>query len=190
MRSKAAAKRHWDGLIADLPEYDLILTRNPEPAKPRAYLSRRPEPATAPPVAKELFARPDFLKGEVDVIESAGALPGPSPAGQAVMEQYEPERVVVRTEAPAPAVLVLVDAFDPGWRATLDTGEVLPILRANLLMRAVVVPAGAHRVTFAYRTPFLEAGAAASAGGLLCALALLGGAWRSRLLRREGQAPI
>jgi hypothetical protein len=185
MRSKAAAKRHRDGLIADLPEYDLILTRNPAPAKPRAYLSRKPEPAAAPPVEKELFARPDFLKGEVDVIESAAALPGPSPAGQAVMEQYEPERVVVRTDTQAPAVLVLVDAFDPGWRATLDTGEVLPILRANLLMRAVVVPAGTHRVTFAYRTPFLEAGAVASAVGVALSFSLIGLARRGRPAGQE-----
>jgi uncharacterized membrane protein YfhO len=120
----------------------------------------------------------------VDLIETAGALPGPSAGGQARMERYEPERVVVRAETAAPAVLVLVDAFGSGWRATLETGEELPILRANLLMRAVVVPAGEHRVTFAYRTPLLEAGAAASAAGFLFALALPGSAWRRR--RRHG----
>jgi hypothetical protein len=184
LRSKVTDQRLLDRLVMELPEYDLLLTRNPVPPQPRAYLSRKPEPVVTPPAAEKFFVRPDFLSGEVDLIETAGALPGPSAGGQARVERYEPERVVVRASAPAPAVLVLVDAFDPGWQATLDTGEALPILQANLLMRAVVVPAGEHRVTFAYRTPLLEAGAAASAAGFLFALALLGNAWRHR--RRHG----
>jgi hypothetical protein len=121
-----------------------------------------------------LFERTDFLSGAVDVIETPDALPGPAAAGRADIAHYEPELVVVRTETSAPAVLVLVDAFNPGWRATLDTGEELPILRANILMRAVVIPAGIHDVTFSYRTPFLTAGVAATAAGILLALALIG----------------
>ena len=180
-RSLVTDRSLLDRPVGDVPDFDLVLVRNPVPVRPRAYLSRRPEPATAPPLQKELFARPDFLNGEVDVIESSGVtLPGPSPAGRAVIERYEPERVVVRTEASAPAVLVLVDAFDPGWRATLDAGDGLPILRANLLMRAVAVPAGTHRVTFVYRTPSLMEGTAASAAGVALPLVLIGFAWRRR----------
>jgi hypothetical protein len=180
LRSRITDQRLADSLVEELPEYDLVLARNPVPAKPRAYLSRKPEPASAPPAPDALFTRPDFLSGDVDVIETSDALPGAAAAGQAVVERYAPERVVVRTEAPAPAVLVLVDAFDPGWRAALDTGEALPILRANILTRAVVVPAGVHRVTFSYHTPLLKAGAGASATGVILSLALIGFAWRRR----------
>lgn len=180
LRSRITDPRLVGGLVQELPEYDLVLVRNPAPAKPRAYLSRKPEAVAAPPAPNALFTRPDFLSGEADVIESGGALPGPAAAGEAVVERYEPERVVIRTETPAPAVLVLADAFDPGWRATLETGSELAVLRANLLMRAVAVPAGSHRVTFSYRTPFLKAGAAASTAGLVISLALLGTAWRRR----------
>jgi hypothetical protein len=185
LRSKVADERLWKSLLMDLPEYDLLLARNPAPAKPRAYLSRRPEAALPPPAPEALFKRPDFLSGELDVIETTAPLPGPATAGTATVERYEPERVVIRTASPAPAVLVLVDAFDPGWRAALETGVALPVRRANLLMRAVVVPAGEHHVTFTYRTPLLEAGAWASAAGLALCLLLLGHTWRSRLLRRE-----
>jgi hypothetical protein len=60
-------------------------------------------------------------------------------------------------------------------------------MKANALVRAVVVPAGAHVVTFRYETPLLHAGAAASlVGGLLC-LGLTGHAWRQRR-RPEGNA--
>ena len=160
--------------VAELPEYDLRLIRNPVPAKPRAYLSARPERITAQVTPATLFERPDFLNGTVDVIETTDDVPAPAASGRADITRYEPERVRIRTETPAPAVLVLVDAFDRGWRATLETGEELPILRANLLMRAVVVPAGNHDITFSYRTPFLTAGLAATAAGLLLALALIG----------------
>ncbi|TAL11964.1 MAG: hypothetical protein EPO02_02970 [Nitrospirae bacterium] len=161
----------WSGaVVAELPDYDLALARNPVPVKPRAYLSRRPERAgpAADPVA--LLQRPDFLSGEVDVIETSDAtLPGPAHDGQAVIERYAPEEVRVRVTTPQPAVLVLLDAFDRGWTAALDDGTALPILRANGLVRAVVVPSGTHTATFTYRTPLLAAGAWASLVGLgLC----------------------
>jgi hypothetical protein len=163
--------RFAKAFVAQLPDYDLALFRNPVPAKPRAYLSRHPERAVLPfdPVA--LLKRPDFLNGEVDVIETTDAtLPGPALGGSAVIERYASEEVRVRVETPQPAVLVLLDAFDQGWTATLDGGIELPIMRADALVRAVAVPAGAHVVTFSYQAPLLRAGALASlAGTLICA---------------------
>ena len=38
----------------------------------------------------------------------------------------------------------------PGWTATID-GEATPIRPANLAMRAIAVPDGAHVVEFRYR---------------------------------------
>jgi hypothetical protein len=37
------------GLVGALPDFDLALSRNPVPPKPRAYLSRKPEPVASPP---------------------------------------------------------------------------------------------------------------------------------------------
>ena len=166
-------------LVAQLPPYDLALFRNPVPAKPRAYLSKRPEQANGPVDPAVLFARPDFLSGEVDVIEARGQpLPGPAVEGAAIIARYKPEEVQVRVTTPQPAVLVLLDAFDKGWTATLDGGTDLPIMRTNALVRAVVVPSGAHVVTFAYQTPLLKAGAWASLAGLAICLGLLADARR------------
>ncbi|MGH7260105.1 MAG: YfhO family protein [Nitrospiraceae bacterium] len=176
--------------IAAVPDYDLALVRNPYRVKPRAYVSRRPEPASAPVDLKALFARKDFLNGEVDVIEQAGRdLPGPSRDGTAEIIRYAPETVAVRVETPAPAVLILVDVFDAGWRAALETGEPMPILRANGAVRAVVVPGGAHVVTFTYETPWLRVGACVSAiGALLCAAVLVVG--RRRDVSFASPAPV
>ena len=41
-------------------------------------------------------------------------------AGRAESPSMGPDRVVVEAQANAPAHLVLVDAYDPGWRATVD----------------------------------------------------------------------
>jgi uncharacterized membrane protein YfhO len=46
-------------------------------------------------------------------------------------------------------------------------------MRANALVRAVVVPAGAHVVTFSYQTPLLKAGAWASLTGVLLCIGLI-----------------
>ena len=115
----------------------------------------------------------------MDVIEtSALTLPGPSTGGLATIERYVPEEVQVHVETPQPAVLILLDSFDKGWTATLESGDGLPIMRANMLVRAVVVPAGTHLVTFSYETPLLKAGAWASLVGLLLCVALLARARR------------
>jgi uncharacterized membrane protein YfhO len=62
---------------------------------------------------------------------------------------YEPERVVVETTGEADGWLVLTDAGYPGWRATVD-GASVEITRADVLFRAVPIPAGQHRVEFAH----------------------------------------
>ena len=169
------------GLIAELPDFDLILFRNPAPAKPRVYLSAQPERAATRTDPAALFARADFLSGEIDVIEApAATLPGPAATGRAIIERYEPEVVRVRVETPQPAALILLDAFDKGWTATIETGDELPIMRANALVRAVVAPAGSHEITFSYQTPLLKAGAWASLTGVLLCFGLIAHAQRRR----------
>ena len=176
------APRFAASVVAALPGYDLVLAHNPVPLKPRVYLSQRPERASSPVDPVVLLSRPDFLSGEVDVIETSDAtLPDPALSGSAVIERYAPEEVRVRVATPQPAVLILLDSFDKGWTATLESGLDLPIMRANALVRAVAVPAGTHLVTFSYQTPLLKAGAWASlAGVLLCTGILAHARWRLR----------
>ena len=172
-RVRVQDPRFAQGLVAELLDYDLALFRNPIPAKPRAYLSLKPERAASQPDPVTLIARPDFQNGEVDVIETAAAtLPGPVASGEVTIEQYAPEKVRIRVDTPREGVLVLLDSYAAGWHATLENGEQIPIMRANALVRAVVVPAGSHAVTFTYRTPLLAAGAWMSALGVAACLAM------------------
>ncbi len=81
----------------------------------------------------------------------------------------EPERLLVRTQADAEALVVVADALDPGWTATVD-GAPAPVLPVWGLVRGVRVPAGGpHLVEMRYRPAGWPAGAAVS---LLAAAAL------------------
>jgi len=71
-------------------------------------------------------------------IGQAGA---PSVSYTANILSYEPERVVVETSGASAGWLVLTDAWYPGWRATVD-GAPVEIARADVLFRAVPLPAG------------------------------------------------
>ncbi len=60
-----------------------------------------------------------------------------------------PNATTVGLDLVASGILTVTDTNYPGWRAFLD-GKEIPILKANYLFRAVVVPAGKHEVQFRY----------------------------------------
>jgi len=65
---------------------------------------------------------------------------------------WRPDRVDVEVDSSEPGVLVLHDAYYPGWVVEVD-GKPARILRADVLFRAVEVSEGHHRVVFTY-APF------------------------------------
>ena len=163
-------------LIATVPAFDLTLARNPARVTPRAYLSRRPE--FLPPLTPigSLLEREEFLNGEVDAIEGDGVvLPEGQVNGHATIVEYRPEEIRIEVETPQKAVLMLTDAFEPGWTARIEGGEMLEIFRANGLVRAVMVPPGRSQVLFQYETPWLRFGACLSGLGVFIVLLLFAG---------------
>jgi len=90
---------------------------------------------------------------------------------------YEPQRVEIDVTLERPGLLVLADAYYPGWRASVD-GRPAAILRTNRAMRGVALGAGAHHVVFSYAPASLRLGAALTVIGLI---ALAGASvWASR----------
>jgi len=83
------------------------------------------------------------------------------PVGAARIVNYGNTEVTIETDSPSPALLVLTDVWHPWWRAEVD-GAPAEILKADVLFRAVAVPAGRHVVRFTFH-PF--AGAVAELRG-------------------------
>ncbi|MBD8897668.1 YfhO family protein [Rhodanobacter sp. DHG33] len=67
----------------------------------------------------------------------------------AVMAYATLTKTTITTRADSPGWIVLGDLDAPGWRASID-GKNVPIHRANVLFRAVCVPAGTHQLIFAF----------------------------------------
>jgi len=85
---------------------------------------------------------------------------------------YQPERVVVEVDDGQPGYLMLLDAFYPGWRATVDGVEV-PVERADYFFRAVYVASGPHTVVFSYMPESFLLGLRITATSLALIVAVL-----------------
>lgn len=116
----------------------------------------------------------DLIRSEAGDAASIGGA-----GGTARVTVDTPDRVVVEATAAGPSVLVLTDAFAPGWQATVD-GRAAPILPAYLALRGVVVPAGTSTVEFLYRPWFTWAGLAWAALTLVGCAALVPRTMRPR----------
>jgi uncharacterized membrane protein YfhO len=81
---------------------------------------------------------------------------------------------------PAPVWLFLADANYPGWHAYID-GREAPVYSAQLLGKAVYLPAGNSRVEICFESASFRWGLAVTVASL-CLMALL-------LLRRGQGAP-
>ena len=66
------------------------------------------------------------------------------------IRHYENTSVIIEVDAAQPGYVVLHDVWHPWWTADVDGAET-PILRANVLFRAVRVPAGHHVLTFEFQ---------------------------------------
>ncbi|MBA2451320.1 MAG: YfhO family protein, partial [Chloroflexi bacterium] len=155
-------------------------------ALPRAYLVARAE-VLDDAAALQRLAAPGFDPRDGALLApSEGVRPlntSPPDPGSAVLELSEPERVRIRTKAAGATYLVLSDSWYPGWVATVD-GQQAPIARANVLFRAVEVPAGEHLVEFLYRPTSFILGSAVSASSVIIGLG-----WWLLVARRYRRAP-
>jgi hypothetical protein len=143
------------------PAADLIM------AGPQAWIYRLRDPA--PRVSLDSIVRvadagrfvkagrylPSVSKSEVwidgrDKLSQSYAGRGPNIVGAARITAWRPDRVEIAVDARSATILTLHDLWYPGWEVEID-GVSRPLLRADVLFRAVEVPAGSHRVVFEFR---------------------------------------
>jgi uncharacterized membrane protein YfhO len=111
-------------------------------------------------------------EGTVDlnetVVHSDELPPLDAARGTARIVEVAADRLVVDTSAEGTGLLVLGDAWFPGWYATVD-GAAADVHRVNWAFRGVVVPTGRHAVELRYRPRSFVVGAALSLLGLCLA---------------------
>ena len=80
----------------------------------------------------------------------AEAASGAAEAGTAKILRYDPTLIDVEAQAPAGGGYLVLNDVWQNWQAAYVDGLPAPILRANLLFRAVKLPPGPHRVRFRF----------------------------------------
>lgn len=92
----------------------------------------------------------DHIAAVVPVYERMPAVDRPTLRWRA--RQGAPGAWDVDASADRPVLVVLSEAFFPGWRATVD-GRDTPVVRADGALLGVPMPAGEHRIEFRFRPP-------------------------------------
>ncbi|MBK9747182.1 MAG: YfhO family protein [Chloroflexi bacterium] len=126
---------------------------------PRAYMlydaEWTPDTDEGTETALDLMRAPDFDPSQTTTLAGLGADPNLDPVPNTVtITEYTADRVVIDVETDFEGYLFLSDAYYPGWRATID-GAPTTIYRADIMFRAVFVPAGAHEIVYTY-DPFAQ----------------------------------
>ena len=120
--------------------------------------------------AENLWAeRSDWNPRQQAIVAGPISALGATPARiLSVTEQADEQ--IIRTTGEA-SLLITADNWDPNWDCSID-GQAAPVLRANVALKACLVPAGEHEVRWHYQPRWLQrALPAVVLGALLLALA-------------------
>lgn len=153
---------HILGSDPELPAYAVEI-----PHRPRAYLATSLINVDESEALMFVLS-PEAVSSGIVVIENPVPQYWRPPKGDVRIIHDEPCATVLEVHSDTRALLVLNDAFAPGWSATID-GHAANIQPANYLARGVWVDAGIHIVKFKFQTPFLREGWVLSGLGA-CAL--------------------
>jgi len=139
---------------------------------PRAWAVHELVQAPNPDVGNRLIQEhlADFHHMAI-LLDAAPPVETCSPADQVALQEHAVNRVRIEAKMGCRGMVILSDTFFPGWQAEID-GSVAPIYEVNLAMRGVVVPAGAHTLTYRYRPASVLWGALLSLLGVSGAIVL------------------
>jgi hypothetical protein len=159
------------------PQIDVYLNTN---ALPRAMLIERARVVQSGEEAWPAIHEPEFKPGGEVIVEGGSALePQARVDGlrDLAFTHYSNERVEFSVLTPVTAYVVLSDVFYPGWAATIDDRPT-PIYPADFAFRAVLVPAGSHRIVFRFESMTWRWGGLTS--GVTMAAVVVWVVWRRR----------
>jgi Bacterial membrane protein YfhO len=149
----------------------LKLYRRPD-AFPRAWAVHELVPVKSLEESNlHISSEPEAYRRKATITAPAPKLESCSGEDRVELIEHFADRLTIRADLACTGMVVLSDAFYPGWRARLDH-RLTPIHEVNGAMRGVIVPQGSHTITMRYRPMTVYLGAALSLLGILGALAL------------------
>jgi hypothetical protein len=162
---------------AGMRKRDLGLYRNPS-EQPRA---RWVDTVVAVSGDDEAAAavRSVNLRTTAVAVAEASRDPPPSALETVHLDGWVPGALAVSTSSERERFLLVSEVWHPGWAATID-GAAAPLLRADLALMGLRVPAGAHHVALLFRPLHWRVALAISAASATLLLGLAALAWRRR----------
>lgn len=170
-QARRAAEAAVEGAWKLQPDAGLGFSVWETPHRPWASFASAVTPAASEEEAYQRLAA-SIWSGASDVVIE-GAPPASAAPGRVLAAARGAEVLRIEAETAGDGVLVVNDAHWPGWTATLD-GQPVPILRADVLVRAVAWPAGRHVLEMRYEPPEVRLGMAVSGAAAAVLLAWLG----------------
>jgi len=166
---------------AALPDFKLVFQNakynvyRDEKSLPRSYVVHAALVIKEREAALQAMADPTFNPASAAIVdEEIGGLTGdpklrsPTPT---VIEDL-PKKIALEANLKAAGLLILADAYYPGWKGFVD-GKETRIYRVNHAMRGVVLPKGEHRVEFRYEPFSFKIGAVISMASLISVVGIL-----------------
>lgn len=137
----------------------------------RAFIVPNAEVVSDKDVMLARMADEEFDPAALALVESELPQPLSGGTGKATIVSRGIDRVVIEAAASGGAgLLVLSDAYYPGWRATID-GVPTEIVPAYYAFRGVVIPEGTHEVIMEYRPKSFTLGLALSYFAMISSVA-------------------
>lgn len=102
--------------------------------------------------------------------------PTPDPNGSIVLTDYKPDQLKYSFKSSNQELVVFSEVYYPdgtSWKAFID-GQPVEHLRANYILRALVVPAGEHTIEFRFEPVYYSTGGIIALISSLVALVALG----------------
>lgn len=111
----------------------------------------------------------------IKTLQQVGQLPAPSTI-DVIVDRYAPGSVDLHLAAPAPegSALVVAENYYPGWTAT-SAGKALPLDRADFSLIGVELPAGATKISLAFRSSTYEKGKVITLVALVVSILMIAG---------------
>jgi hypothetical protein len=170
------------------PEYELVAptTYRITDGVPRAFIVPALSPVTRDKqvpgrmiTGRDLDETAVIVRPENFELYSAEWNAGQFVQAEVRFDSYRAQEVVLTTESPDDAYLVVTDFHHPGWKAFVNGREV-PLWRANLAVRVVPVPQGSSEVVFRYEDWLVALGLWCWLAGVMAACGLVFTAFRNR----------